>query len=71
MPLFLVVKQDTVITSTGYLVRAQDAEQAGKYVDNGMYIEETTAEVQDTIESKTVQIEEITINAEGQARNES
>lgn len=66
--LFLVVKQDTTIQVTGYLVRAHDEEQARQYVDDGMYIEETSSEVVDTVESTTVQVEEITPEGEGQER---
>ena len=57
--LWLVVKQDMVLTATGYIVRAHDADDAAATVDAGMYIEETRSEVLDTIESKTVEVVEI------------
>jgi hypothetical protein len=57
--LWLVVKQDTIITATGYIVRAHSAEDAEASVNAGMYIEETKAEVLDNIESTTVDVVEI------------
>jgi hypothetical protein len=66
--IFIVVKNDTVIQSTGYIVRAHDQDDATALVNAGMYIEETSSEVLDTIDSETVIVEEITTNAEGQKR---
>ena len=56
---FLVVKQDTVLQATGYIVQAQDVEDAKALVNEGFYMEETKAEVLDTLESVIVDVTEI------------
>lgn len=66
--LFLVVKNDTVIQATTYLVRAHDCDHAKNLVDAGMYIEETKPETMDTIDSMTVIVEEIQSEGIGQER---
>lgn len=66
--LFLVVKNDTVIQATTYLVRAHDCDHAKNLVDAGMYIEETKPETVDTIESFTTNVEQIDPEGEGQSR---
>jgi len=57
--LWLVVKEDTVLQATGYLVRATTAEDANNYVNDGRYIEETKTETLDTITTRTASITEI------------
>lgn len=66
--LFLVVKSDTVIQATTYLVRAHDCDHAKDLIDAGMYIEETKPEVMETLESQTVSVEEINQEGVGQER---
>jgi hypothetical protein len=66
--LFIVVKNDTVIQATSYIVRAYDETHAKDLVDSGMYIEETKPETLDTIDSETVNVEELDPYAEGQSR---
>lgn len=66
--LYLVIKEDTVLQGTGYLVRAASKEKASEYVDKGMYIEETRTEVLDTLDSQTKDVLEISDSAEGQVR---
>jgi hypothetical protein len=67
--IYLVVVQDTVVQVTGYLVRAESKEFAEATVEAGMYIEETAAEVVDTLESTVVDIVQIDPEAKGQERN--
>jgi hypothetical protein len=66
--LFLVVKTDTVIQATSYLVRAHDADHAKDLIDAGMYIEETKPETLDTIASETSQVTELQEHGIGQER---
>lgn len=66
--LFIVVKNDTVIQATSYVVRAYDETHAKDLVNSGMYIEETKPETMDTLHSETVSVEELDPYAEGQAR---
>lgn len=66
--LFLVVKTDTVIQATSYLVRAHDKDDAKALVDAGMYIEETRPEVLDVLESETNQVVELQEQGVGQER---
>lgn len=66
--LFLVVKQDTVIQATTYLVRAADTDDALEYVEAGMYIEETKPETLDTLGTVTVSVEEVQPEGKGQER---
>ena len=67
--LFLVVVQDTVLQSTGYLIRAQDEDDARALQAAGMYIEETRPEVMDTLESSVVDVTEVSENGNGQERS--
>lgn len=68
MPLFLVIKEDTVLQVTGYLVRANDQDHAIATVNAGMYIEETAPDTIDTLETRTVSAEEIKPEGTGQER---
>jgi hypothetical protein len=67
--LFLVTKEDTIIQTRTYLVRAYDENQAERYVDDGMFIEESEPSTIETLNSITGQIEEITSEGIGQERN--
>lgn len=66
--LFLVVVQDTVLQSTGYLIRAEDENDAKACLSAGMYIEETKPEIMDTLETNIVDVTEISEEATGQER---
>lgn len=66
--LYLVVVQDTVLQGNGYLVRATDEDAAKASVKEGMYIEETKAEILDTINSEVVSVTEIASQGPGQDR---
>lgn len=66
--LFLVTVQDTVLQATGYLIRATNETQAKQFQANGMYIEETSTAVLDTLDTKVVDVTEILTYGEGQER---
>lgn len=66
--LFLVVKTDTVVQSTSYLVRAHDETHAKDLVDAGMYIEETRPETLENLDSETTQVVELREQGVGQER---
>lgn len=66
--LWLVVKEDTVLQATGYLVRATNAEAAVAFVNDGRYIEETKTETLDTLSSHTASVTEIADIGAGQQR---
>ena len=60
MPFFLVIKQDTVLQMTEYVVQAEDAKHAAKLVDNGNFICESAAEVVDVVDTATTSVVEMT-----------
>ena len=66
--LFLVVVQGTVLQATGYLIRAQDEEDAQALQAAGMYIEETKTDILDTLETNVVDVTEISNDGQGQGR---
>lgn len=68
--IFLVIKQDVVEQNTGYIVRAHDMGEAVDLVNDGIYIEETSTTVEDTISSTNVRVVEIDPDGQGQEVNE-
>jgi hypothetical protein len=59
MPFYIVVKQDTVLQITEYVVRAEDPKHAAKCVDNGMFVCESAVEIVDVVDTDTVSVTEL------------